>query len=199
MRFYFTHLCALASAVEFPRCFDRYTRGNSAAMMHIKNTEWNSALLAAWRNNALMSRRRSDYGGFTLVIVISQRTRVATRVWEKIFIASLSLSLSLFLVPAEQNTRRLLYIIPLHGTCTRVEDFQLQDRTCLITGIKVIATLYTLNTGRFAQAPSLETCFWRTGYEHFPWPRYYSRLYRVEQSNGCSVFEFSVLDLYACN
>ena len=66
-------------------------------MMHIKNTEWNSALLAAWRNNALMSRRRSDYGGFTLVIVISQRTRVATRVWEKIFIASLSLSLSLSL------------------------------------------------------------------------------------------------------
>lgn len=43
-------------------------------MMHIKRSETRSPT----GNNALMSRRRSDYGGFTLVIVISQRARVAT-------------------------------------------------------------------------------------------------------------------------
>lgn len=43
-------------------------------MMHIKRSETRSPT----GNNALMSRRRSDYGGFTLVIVISRRARVAT-------------------------------------------------------------------------------------------------------------------------
>ena len=79
------------TVLEFPRCFDRYAHIHvyiymyvciyvhswwQRQMMHIKRSETRTRSPAG--NNALMSRRRSDYGGFTLVIVISQRARVAT-------------------------------------------------------------------------------------------------------------------------
>lgn len=75
------------TVLEFPRCFDRYAHiyvyvciyvhsWRQRQMMHIKRSETRTRSPAG--NNALMSRRRSDYGGFTLVIVISQRARVAT-------------------------------------------------------------------------------------------------------------------------
>lgn len=71
------------TVLEFPRCFDRYAHAHiciyiswrQRQMMHIKRSETRTR--SPTGNNALMSRRRSDYGGFTLVIVISRRARVA--------------------------------------------------------------------------------------------------------------------------
>lgn len=52
-----------------------YISWRQRQMMHIKRSETRTR--SPTGNNALMSRRRSDYGGFTLVIVISRRARVA--------------------------------------------------------------------------------------------------------------------------
>ena len=90
MRFHFTRFCIHRAGISaMLRSIRAYTRIYiymyvciyvhswwQRQMMHIKRSETRTRSPAG--NNALMSRRRSDYGGFTLVIVISQRARVAT-------------------------------------------------------------------------------------------------------------------------
>lgn len=156
MRFYFTHLCA-RQRCGISAMFRSIHSRKLGQMMHIKTLGKTLARglvkqrvnvpTPIWLRRIYVGHRR-----FT-------KNWCRNRVWEKIFIASLSLSF-------QQNTRRLLYI-PLHGTC--LEDFQLQDRTYLITGIKVHCNIVHAEYRSICTSPVIRNYgFWRTGYEHFP-------------------------------
>lgn len=181
MRFYFTQSCVHRYGISAMFRSIR-TRTSARQMMHIKRSETGPPSQTG--NNALMSRRWSDYGDLRWTSSFHKEL-VSQPSQGKIFI--------IFLVPSEPNQKRTASYA---ASCTYVfRAFRIAGSYFHVPNHRYQNSCNTVHVEYrlICTSPSLETRFWRADYKHFPWPRYYFGLFRVKQPNGCSIFEFPVL------